>query len=99
MNMDLDSETLHRLGGVTGIGWTTPVLGYVSVFVGYGVGISQSWLPIHSRLCTLAVSYSPQRSDSTSSLSGWTQSRRLGNNFGLRSVFTDCFYTPLSSCI
>jgi hypothetical protein len=36
--MNLDSETLHRLGGVTGIGWTTSVLGYASTFVGYGSG-------------------------------------------------------------
>lgn len=34
--MTVDAETLHRLGGVTGLGWTASVLGYASTVVGYG---------------------------------------------------------------
>ena len=36
--MNLDGDTLHQLGGVTGIGWTASVLGYASAVVGYGSG-------------------------------------------------------------
>lgn len=36
--MNFDDDTLHRLGGVTGIGWTASVLGYASTVVGYGSG-------------------------------------------------------------
>lgn len=34
--VNLDGETLHRLGGITGIGWTTSILGYASTVIGYG---------------------------------------------------------------
>jgi hypothetical protein len=34
----LDRETLYRLGGVTGLGWTTSVLGYASTVIGIGSG-------------------------------------------------------------
>ena len=34
----LDRETLYQLGGVTGLGWTTSVLGYASTVVGLGSG-------------------------------------------------------------
>lgn len=36
--MNFDAETLYRLGGVTGVGWTASVLGYASTVVGYGGG-------------------------------------------------------------
>ncbi|WP_205254531.1 MULTISPECIES: hypothetical protein [Halorussus] len=36
--MNLDSEMLHQLGGITGIGWTASVLGYATTVVGYGSG-------------------------------------------------------------
>ena len=36
--MNLDSELLHQLGGVTGIGWTASVLGYATTVIGYGSG-------------------------------------------------------------
>lgn len=34
--MTLDGETLYRLGGVTGVGWTASLLGYASTVLGYG---------------------------------------------------------------
>lgn len=36
--MNFDGETLHQLGGVTGIGWTASVLGYASSVIGLGSG-------------------------------------------------------------
>lgn len=33
-----DRETLYRLGGLTGLGWTTSVLGYASTVIGIGSG-------------------------------------------------------------
>ena len=34
--MRLNQETLHQLGGLTGIGWTAAVIGYLSTLVGFG---------------------------------------------------------------
>jgi vacuolar-type H+-ATPase subunit I/STV1 len=31
-----DTEVLDQVAGVTGIGWTASILGYLSVIVGYG---------------------------------------------------------------
>lgn len=36
--MNLDSETLHQLGGVTGFGWTASLLGYLGTVLGIGSG-------------------------------------------------------------
>jgi hypothetical protein len=32
----LDRDSLHQLAGVTGVGWTASVLGFLSTVVGYG---------------------------------------------------------------
>lgn len=37
-SVSLDQETLYKLGGVTGLGWTTSVLGYASTVIGIGTG-------------------------------------------------------------
>lgn len=34
-----DSETLNKLAGFTGFGWTTSTLGFLSTVLGYGNGI------------------------------------------------------------
>lgn len=31
-----DEKTLNQLAGITGIGWTTSILGFVSTIIGYG---------------------------------------------------------------
>lgn len=36
----LDSETLDQLAGITGLGWTTSTLGFLSAVLGYGNGIA-----------------------------------------------------------
>jgi large-conductance mechanosensitive channel len=32
----LDADSLDQLGGVTGVGWTVSVLGYLTTVIGYG---------------------------------------------------------------
>ena len=34
--MNLSPDNLHRLGGVTGLGWTTSILGYLTTYFGVG---------------------------------------------------------------
>jgi hypothetical protein len=34
-----DSSLLETLGGITGVGWTTSVLGFLATVMGYGNGI------------------------------------------------------------
>ncbi|MFC4551530.1 MULTISPECIES: hypothetical protein [Halorussus] len=36
--MNFDRGMLHQLGGVTGLGWTTSMLGYASAVLGVGGG-------------------------------------------------------------
>lgn len=31
-----DDDFLHQLGGITGLGWTVSLLGYLSTVIGYG---------------------------------------------------------------
>lgn len=35
----MNREVLHKLGGVTGLGWTASLLGYLSTVLGYGNGV------------------------------------------------------------
>jgi hypothetical protein len=35
----LETETCSRLAGLTGLGWTTSVLGFISTALGYGNGL------------------------------------------------------------
>ena len=35
----LDGETLDQLAGITGLGWTTAFLGFLSPILGYGNGL------------------------------------------------------------
>jgi hypothetical protein len=32
----LDADSLDQLGGVTGVGWTVSLLGYLTTVIGYG---------------------------------------------------------------
>ncbi|WP_158058283.1 hypothetical protein [Halorussus halophilus] len=34
--MNFSPDNLHRLGGITGLGWTTSMLGYLTTVVGVG---------------------------------------------------------------
>ncbi|EMA66397.1 hypothetical protein [Halorubrum kocurii] len=34
-----DTDLLNQLTGLTGLGWTTSVLGYLSTVIGYGNGV------------------------------------------------------------
>ena len=34
-----DEDLLNQLTGLTGLGWTTSVLGYLSTVIGYGNGV------------------------------------------------------------
>ena len=36
---DSDTDLLNQLTGLTGLGWTTSVLGYLSTVIGYGNGV------------------------------------------------------------
>lgn len=36
---DTDKDLLNQLTGLTGIGWTASVLGYLSTVIGYGNGL------------------------------------------------------------
>jgi hypothetical protein len=36
---DTDEDLLNQLTGLTGLGWTTSVLGYLSTVIGYGNGL------------------------------------------------------------
>lgn len=36
---DTDKDLLNQLTGLTGLGWTTSVLGYLSTVIGYGNGL------------------------------------------------------------
>jgi len=36
---DTDEDLLNQLTGLTGIGWTTSILGYLSTVIGYGNGL------------------------------------------------------------
>ena len=39
--MNPSRELLHQLGGVTGFGWTTSIIGYLSAVLGYGGYVSR----------------------------------------------------------
>ena len=36
---DSDTDLLNQLSGLTGLGWTGSVLGYLSTMIGYGNGL------------------------------------------------------------
>ncbi len=36
---DVDKDLLNQLTGLTGLGWTASVLGYLSTVIGYGNGL------------------------------------------------------------
>ncbi|MFW6317503.1 MAG: hypothetical protein ACOC06_03435 [Halorubrum sp.] len=36
---DIDKDLLNQLSGLTGMGWTASVLGYLSTVMGYGNGL------------------------------------------------------------
>lgn len=36
---DVDKDLLNQLSGLTGMGWTASVLGYLSTVMGYGNGL------------------------------------------------------------
>ncbi|MDZ5809886.1 hypothetical protein U4E84_00775 [Halorubrum sp. AD140] len=36
---DADTDLLNQLSGLTGLGWTASVLGYLSTVIGYGNGL------------------------------------------------------------
>ena len=53
----LDADSLDQLGGVTGVGWTVSLLGYLTTVIGYGnalisrlIGDPQSFLYVGSDL-------------------------------------------------
>ena len=35
----IDDETLYKLAGLTGVGWTASLLGFLGTMIGYGNGI------------------------------------------------------------
>ncbi|WP_418286173.1 hypothetical protein [Halorubrum sp. DTA46] len=39
MIRDADNDLLNQLSGLTGLGWTGSVLGYLSTMIGYGNGL------------------------------------------------------------
>ncbi|WP_241662523.1 hypothetical protein [Halorubrum depositum] len=39
MIRDTDKDLLNQLTGLTGLGWTASVLGYLSTVIGYGNGL------------------------------------------------------------
>ena len=75
-HVPLDRETLSQFGGVTGLGWTTSVLGYASSVIGTGSGsVTRLTTGPQSFLYAGACCFW-RRSASTRSPAVWTSDRR-----------------------